>query len=338
MRKVYFALNYEELGELVYSVLQKTGSCDFTLYSGFNEFEIRRNLLDENYEPCLSNAIGIKTFRVFDSTILAMGVYGENLTGTQNLEETITVQQEKEIMDFVKDWCISMEWQTNNSRLALELDEEECIRCIARVEEISDLLKNEYSRKEWYALLAEFKYTKTVENIYNRAKKGNVLDKRTDENYSFEKGDFVCCSNCGELLLVDIGTETCPNCNKAALSWVDSEHQEVTVDELEKEGYLVYRATAKEPIELLDVRSHKMFLEKTGSAVTCTNCGRDMYADIGTDCCPECGEKALEFLFPDMPEMEESYLTKNRIYLCDSPSYEEIRDKKFAQEEDSTEK
>ena len=107
---------------------------------------------------------------------------------------------------------------------------------------------------------------------------------------------------------------------------------------MEKEGYLVYRATAKEPIELLDVRSHKMFLEKTGSAVTCTNCGRDMYADIGTDCCPECGEKALEFLFPDMPEMEESYLTKNRIYLCDSPSYEEIRDKKFAQEEDSTEK
>ena len=59
MRKVYLALNYEELGELVYSVLQKTGSCDFTLYSGFNEFEIRRNLLDENYEPCLSNAIGI---------------------------------------------------------------------------------------------------------------------------------------------------------------------------------------------------------------------------------------------------------------------------------------
>lgn len=160
MRKVYLALNYEELGKLVYSVLQKTGSCDFTLYSGFNEFEIRRNLLDENYEPCLSNAIGIKTFRVFDSTILAMGVYGENLTGTQNLEETITVQQEKEIMDFVKDWCISMEWQTNNSRLALELDEEECIRCIARAEEISDLLKNEYSRKEWYALLAEFKYTK----------------------------------------------------------------------------------------------------------------------------------------------------------------------------------
>ena len=125
-------------------------------------------------------------------------------------------------------------------------------------------------------MLAEFKYTKTVENIYNRAKKGNVLDKRTDENYSFEKGDFVCCSNCGELLLVDIETETCPNCNKAALSWVDSEHQEVTVDELEKEGYLVYRATAKESIELLDVRSHKMFLEKTGSAVTCTNCGRDM--------------------------------------------------------------
>ena len=33
MRKVYLALNYEELGELVYSVLQKTGSCDFTLYS-----------------------------------------------------------------------------------------------------------------------------------------------------------------------------------------------------------------------------------------------------------------------------------------------------------------
>ena len=37
-----------------------------------------------------------------------------------------------------------MEWQTNNSRLALELDEEECIRCIARAEEISDLLKNEF--------------------------------------------------------------------------------------------------------------------------------------------------------------------------------------------------
>ena len=39
------------------------------------------------------------------------------------------------------------------------------------------------------------------------------------------------------------------------------------------------------------------------------------HVDIGTDCCPECGEKALEFLFPDMPEMEESYLTKN-TYFC----------------------
>lgn len=334
MRNVYLALSYEELGELVFSALQKDNACDFTLYSDFNEFEIRRNLSDENYEPCLSNAIGIKTFRVFDSTILAMGVYGENLTGTHNIEANVSLLQGKEILDFVKDWCISMEWQTNNSKLALKLDEEECIRCIARTEEISDLLKKEHSRKEWYAILAEFKYTKTIENIYNRAKKGNVLDKRTNDNYSFEKGDFVRCVNCGETMLVNLGEDTCPRCKKDALVWVDSEHPEVSADELEEYGYIVYRATAKEALELLDVRSQKMFLSKTGSAVTCTNCGRDMYADINVNCCPECGEEALELLFPNMPEMSEDYLAKNNIHLYDSASYEEIRDKKFAQEED----
>ena len=33
--------------------------------------------------------------------------------------------------------------------------------------------------------------------------------------------------------------------------------------------------------------------------------------------------------------MSEDYLAKNNIHLYDSASYEEIRDKKFAQEEDT---
>ena len=52
-------------------------------------------------------------------------------------------------------------------------------------------------------------------------------------------GDFVQCVNCGALLLVGIGEEVCPKCKDEMFVWVDNEHQECSIEELEKMGYEV---------------------------------------------------------------------------------------------------
>ena len=44
-----------------------------------------------------------------------------------------------------------------------------------------------------------------------------VLDRRTEKNTSLEYGDFVTCCNCGKTMIVNIGTEKCPECNKESL-------------------------------------------------------------------------------------------------------------------------
>lgn len=53
-----------------------------------------------------------------------------------------------------------------------------------------------------------------------------VLDRRTAEDSMYE-GDFVTCCNCGRTMLVNIGTEKCPECGEETLSWEDKENQEV---------------------------------------------------------------------------------------------------------------
>ena len=55
-----------------------------------------------------------------------------------------------------------------------------------------------------------------------------VLDKRTEENTSGEYGDFVFCTNCGKTMVVNIGTEKCPECSEVALMWENSKEQEVS--------------------------------------------------------------------------------------------------------------
>lgn len=39
-----------------------------------------------------------------------------------------------------------------------------------------------------------------------------VLDRVTNENKS-EYGDFVVCNNCGRVMLINHGDDTCPECN-----------------------------------------------------------------------------------------------------------------------------
>ena len=37
-----------------------------------------------------------------------------------------------------------------------------------------------------------------------------VLDRRTSKNPSIDLGDFVTCCNCGRTMLVNVGTDVCP--------------------------------------------------------------------------------------------------------------------------------
>lgn len=57
-----------------------------------------------------------------------------------------------------------------------------------------------------------------------------VLDRRTSENSSLERGDFVSCCNCGRTMLVNIGTEICPECDEKSLTWEDNDNEEVSED------------------------------------------------------------------------------------------------------------
>jgi hypothetical protein len=70
--------------------------------------------------------------------------------------------------------------------------------------------------------------------------KTRVYDKITNRN---EIADFVECCNCGETMLVDLGSEVCPMCGKDGyLKWADSEVDEVNKYDFEnqfKEDYIL---------------------------------------------------------------------------------------------------
>lgn len=55
-----------------------------------------------------------------------------------------------------------------------------------------------------------------------------VLDRRTSENLSIDLGDFVTCCNCGRTMLVNVGTDVCPECDEKTLTWADEENEEVS--------------------------------------------------------------------------------------------------------------
>lgn len=65
-------------------------------------------------------------------------------------------------------------------------------------------------------------------------------------------------------------------------------------------------------IKVKDLRNlHNRSMEYA-DLVTCCNCGLTMLVNLGTDSCPECGEHALSWTEPDMPEVNESYMERNR--------------------------
>ena len=61
-----------------------------------------------------------------------------------------------------------------------------------------------------------------------------VLDRRMSANISPDLGDFVTCCNCGRTMLVNIGTDSCPECEEHALMWADRRHQKVNENFFEK--------------------------------------------------------------------------------------------------------
>lgn len=52
-------------------------------------------------------------------------------------------------------------------------------------------------------------------------------------------GDFVRCSDCRELMLMQLGGTACGNCEGENLQWADEEHQECSIEELELMGYII---------------------------------------------------------------------------------------------------
>ena len=53
-------------------------------------------------------------------------------------------------------------------------------------------------------------------------------------------GDFVKCMYCEKKMLIGKGRERCPECGTVGmLDWIDNEHQECSIEEIEKMGYEV---------------------------------------------------------------------------------------------------
>lgn len=52
-------------------------------------------------------------------------------------------------------------------------------------------------------------------------------------------GDLVRCSDCGELMLIQLGGTTCGECESENLQWYDDNKPEWTVEELERNGFIV---------------------------------------------------------------------------------------------------
>lgn len=53
------------------------------------------------------------------------------------------------------------------------------------------------------------------------------------------RGDLVRCSDCGELMLMNIGGTVCGECESENLQWYDENRPEWTVEELEKENFII---------------------------------------------------------------------------------------------------
>ena len=63
-----------------------------------------------------------------------------------------------------------------------------------------------------------------------------------EDTYKFKndnRGDLVRCSDCGELMLIQIGGTACGECESENLQWYDSDRPEWTIAELEESGFII---------------------------------------------------------------------------------------------------
>ena len=63
-----------------------------------------------------------------------------------------------------------------------------------------------------------------------------------EDTYKFKndnRGDLVRCSDCGELMLIQIGGTACGECESENLQWYDSDRPEWTLSELKEAGFII---------------------------------------------------------------------------------------------------
>ena len=53
------------------------------------------------------------------------------------------------------------------------------------------------------------------------------------------RGDFVRCTDCGELMLIQIGGTVCGECESEKLQWYDDDRPEWTIEELQEAGFII---------------------------------------------------------------------------------------------------
>lgn len=53
------------------------------------------------------------------------------------------------------------------------------------------------------------------------------------------RGDLVRCSDCGELMLMQIGGTSCGECESENLQWYDNNKPEWTIEELKEARFIV---------------------------------------------------------------------------------------------------
>lgn len=110
----------------------------------------------------------------------------------------------------------------------------------ALIDWLDELKKNEGS----YKFDEEIEYIENMKNKCDRSdEKEVVLDRVTNKNTS-ECCDFVICNNCGRLMLVNLGEDTCPECDcKETFSWANDDSKEMSyenaADLLVKMGYIL---------------------------------------------------------------------------------------------------
>lgn len=92
------------------------------------------------------------------------------------------------------------------------------------------------------------------------------------------QGDWVWCSNCGAMMLLPYGADSCPECIGGDLQWVSDkeEEQEMTIDKLSERCKLEYVDRELEPQEYLTpdtIRSDypKLYHQLTYGYMQCTD-------------------------------------------------------------------